>query len=110
MMGEPKASSDTYNFINKASSVEANVSLNLEQVPRWTKVKALIGSEWVNRFFYSYKENIEEIKEVDGLGFLSKSEILVTPCSEEMFDVKYLEHVESIRFDEKDRYKALTWS
>ncbi|MBS4894034.1 MAG: hypothetical protein KHZ90_09725 [Veillonella parvula] len=110
MMGEPKVSNDPYNFINKASFVIANVSLNMEQLPRWTKVDALIDGEWVKRYFYSYKGNIAEIKDAGSLGFLSKSEILVTPCYEEMFDVKYLEHVESIIFDEKDRYKALTWS
>lgn len=110
MMGEPKGSNDPYNFINKASFVVANVSLNMEQLPRWTKVDALIDGEWVKRYFYSCKENIKETTEPSMIGFMTEREILVTPCSEEMFDVKYLEHVESIRFDEKDRYKALTWS
>ena len=109
MMGEPKESNHTYNFINKADFVKANISINMEQLPRWTKVDALIDGNWVKRYFYSYKENIEEIREVGKLGFLSKAEILVTPCCIDIFDEKYLEYAESIRFDNKDRYKALTW-
>lgn len=109
MMGEPKESNYTYNFINKASFIKANISVNIEQLPRWAKVDALISGNWVKRYFYSCKENIEEIREVGKLGFLSKAEILVTPCCIDMFDEKYLEYAESIRFDNKDRYKALTW-
>lgn len=110
MMGEPKASRDPYNFINKANFIKANILINMEQLPRWTKVEALINGEWVKRYFYSYKENIEEIKEAGSLGFLSKSEVLVTPCSEDMFDTKYIEEAESVKFNENDKYKALTWS
>lgn len=110
MMGEPKESNYTYNFINKASFIKANILINMEQLPRWTKVEALINGEWVKRYFCSYKENIEEIKEAGSLGFLSKSEILVTPCSEDMFDTKYIEEAESVKFNENDKYKALTWS
>lgn len=106
MMGEPKASNDTYNFINKASFVKANVSVNMEQLPRWTKVDALIDGKWVKRYFYSYKENVE----AGILGSLTKSEILVTPCSDDMFDVRYLELAESVRFNDKDKYKALAWA
>lgn len=107
MMGEPKENNHTYNFINKASFVKANVLVNMEQLPRWTKVDALIDGSWVKRYFYSYKENIREVTG-STLKF-RETEILTTPCSEEMFDTKYIEHAESIRFDEKDRYKALTW-
>lgn len=109
MMGEPKGSNDTYNFINKASFVKANISINIEQLPRWTKVDALIDSKWVKRYFYSYKESIREIVNPSVIGFKTNIEVLVTPCSEEMFDTKFIERAESIKFDEKDKYKALTW-
>ncbi|MDM0587830.1 hypothetical protein QTH25_13715 [Clostridium perfringens] len=109
MMGEPKESNHTYNFINKSSFVKANVSVNMEQLPRWTKVDALIDGEWVKRYFYSYKENVEEVAEPLLIKFKTDIEILVTPCSEEMFDSKFIERANGVRLDEKDRYKTLTW-
>lgn len=107
MMGDPKESNHTYNFINKASFVKANVSVNMEQLPRWTKVDALIDGNWVKRYFYSYKEQIKEF--ADPTLKFREIEILVTPCSKEMFDTRYIERAKSVKFNENDRYKALTW-
>lgn len=41
----PNVSQESFNFINNAEFVRAYVSINIKQLPKWTKVEALIDDK-----------------------------------------------------------------